>query len=137
MTETEKVSRLDHYLWWINNERVSYVLKKRDNSLLYIWHQLKKIDGTTVLIGGWFVCSDDCNVVDVIYALNRQLEITDKEFRGIPWVAVIKKSNIFVQTLNKRFGFKLQDKNHYLFDINSRCFPYANSKNFNLFSRSI
>ena len=130
MTETKKVNRLDHYIWWLKSTRVSYLLKKAGQPLLYIWHQPRTIDGVTVLVGGWFVCSGLCGPVDALYALNQQLLLTDREFSGIPWVAVIKKTNRYVQSLNKRLGFELLDQESSLYGVAKACFPHSTSDEF-------
>ena len=135
MTETEKVGRLDHYLWWLKTERISFLLKKSGQPLLYIWHLPRTVEGTTVLTGGWFVCSESCTAVDALHALNRQLELTDKEFPGLPWVAVIRKTNCFVLSLNKRFGFKIMDESHPLFRVAGQCFPSASFEDFSYYHR--
>jgi len=135
MTEVDKVKRLNHYIWWFKNDRSSFVLKKDNEPLLYIWHQLKIVNGIQVLIGGWFPCNESCSSFDIIYALNWQLVKTDKQFPFIPWVAVIKKTNNFVKLLNKRFSFKLISEDDVLFSITSECFPHATITDFDYFYR--
>jgi spore coat polysaccharide biosynthesis predicted glycosyltransferase SpsG len=135
MTETEKVHRVDHYLWWLETRRISFLLKKGGQPLLYIWHMPRTIDETTVLTGGWFVCSEFCAALDALYALNLQLQLTDKEFSGLPWVAVIRKTNRFVMSLNKRFEFEIMDENHHLFQVACKCFPSATKEDFNYLFR--
>ena len=135
MTETKKITSLNHYIWWLKNERSSFVLKKGDDLMLYIWHQLRVVDDVTVLVGGWFSCVEHCAAVDVIYALNWQLEHTGKYYPSIPWVAIIKKTNRFVKLLNKRFGFELINKDNELFDITSECFPNVTTREFDYFCR--
>ena len=100
------------------NENQDYDVVSTKNLDAYIY----KDGGIKLLIGGWFVCSEACTGFDAVHALYKQLEITDKEFPGLPWVAVIRKSNQFVVSLNKRFGFKIMDKNHSLFKIAKKCF---------------
>ncbi len=135
MTETQKVHRLDHYIWWLKSERVSYLLKKGGKPLLYIWHQPRIFDVVTVLVGGWFVCSETCGAVDVLYALNRQLKITSAEFPGVPWIVVIKKTNRYVLSLNKRFGFEPIDRDNRLYEIAKQCFPHSTPEGFSYFCR--
>jgi spore coat polysaccharide biosynthesis predicted glycosyltransferase SpsG len=135
MTEINKVDRLDHYLWWMQNNRSSFILKKGGKPILYIWHQLKTVDNVQILIGGWFTCVEDCSSLDVIYALNWQLNHTKSEFPLIPWVAVIKKTNKFARLLNKRFGFKLISEGDILFEVASQCFPQAKITDFDYLYR--
>jgi spore coat polysaccharide biosynthesis predicted glycosyltransferase SpsG len=135
MTETEKIGHLDHYLWWLNTKRLSYLLRKDEKPKLYIWHLPRTVEGTTVLTGGWFVCSETCTAFDALHGLKRQLELTDKLFKGVTWVAVIKRTNHFVMSLNKRFGFEIMDKSHPLFRIAGQCFPYAKTEEFHFLTR--
>jgi hypothetical protein len=103
--------------------------------LLYIWHQAKVIQGITVLVGGWFVCTSECGPMDAMYALDRQLQITDKDFPGTPWVAVIKKTNKYVQILSKRMGFFELKDGELMYDVVQECFPLATSNEFYYYSR--
>jgi hypothetical protein len=136
MTETKKVGWLDHYIWWFKSQRISYILKKGDKPLLYIWHQTRFIQGVTVLVGGWFVCTSETGPMDSMYALNQQLRITDQDFIGIPWVAVIKKTNKYVQSLSKRMGFIELKDNNTMHKITQECFPFATQKDFYYYCRS-
>lgn len=135
MTETQAVMHLDHYIWWFKSKRISYILKKSDMPLLYIWHQTRIIDGVTVLVGGWFVCTSECGPMDAMYALDQQLQITDKDFPGIPWVAVIKKTNKYVETLSKRMSFNGLRKEDQMYWIAQLCFPSATEDQFNYYFR--
>ena len=136
MIANEKVEQLDHYIWWLTSERISYLLNKDDKPLLYIWHQVKLIQGFSVLVGGWFVCNEECGPVDSMYALDQQLQITDKDFPGIPWVAVIKKTNQYVQLLNKRVGFLELTESDFMYKIAKNCFPFATTNDFYFYSRN-
>ncbi|MDB4805350.1 UDP-2,4-diacetamido-2,4,6-trideoxy-beta-L-altropyranose hydrolase [bacterium] len=127
MIETERVSPLHHYIWWFrDNKRVSYLLKRGDEPLLYIWHHLKQSNSQNVLIGGWFVCSKQSGPMDAMYALTQQLSITRNEFPNTPWVAVIHNNNRFVQHLNERLGFEQIGPEDKMFAVVNDCFPMAN-----------
>jgi hypothetical protein len=131
MTVKERMSRLQHYIWWLQvNRRSSYLLEKKGKSLLYIWHQNQLVEGVEVLIGGWFVCSKCCTAIDAIYALNQQLKITSATFPELAWVAVIHRENRFVQQLNRRLGFKQIGVEHDMTPIVQSCFPMATHEEF-------
>ncbi len=131
MTDQEPAPYLSHYIWWLQcNRRKSYELQRDGRSLLYIWHQRVTIDSATVLIGGWFVASSECSPMDAMAALGQQLEITDQDYPGIPWVAVIHRENRFVQQMNRRFGFELIESDDLLFSITQACFPKATVEEF-------
>jgi len=135
MPGANKIQRIDHFLWWLKSKRESYLLKKDGDPILYIWHQPRTIKGVTFLIGGWFVCSKSCGAVDALYALNRQLAITCEKYPELPWVAVIKKTNRYVQALNERLGFRIIPPGHLLHDLAKISFPNALPKDFLFYSK--
>lgn len=102
-----KIKRVNHYGWWFSNNRESYVVEKHGVKKLYIWHQLVRYEQNDYLIGGWFVCCHDTSLFDIATAaLKWQLDLTASLFQNIPWIAVIKKTNKFVNLLNKYMGFQ-------------------------------
>lgn len=97
----------DHYKWWFSNHRESYLVEKSGVKKLYIWHQPVRYEQNDYLIGGWFVCDNDSILFDIVTAaLKWQLELTSTLFPNTSWVAVIKKTNKFVNLLNQYMGFK-------------------------------
>jgi len=107
MIEIDKIPQLNHYLWWFqHNKRDSYVFKRNGESLLFIWHQPKKIRNTHVITSGWFVASDNCTGLDALNAINKHSAIIDNLFPGYYWVIVIHRKNIFMQKFHQRSGFK-------------------------------
>ena len=53
MLDKSPIKPLNHYLWWLQeNRRTSYVLKKNGEELLFIWHQLQKVEQMSVVISG-------------------------------------------------------------------------------------
>lgn len=131
MTITEKIDRLDHYLWWFNNNRDSYVVEFEGKVVLYIWHQEKCIDDKDYLIGGWFSARDDVGFDKALFALNWQLKHTKEIFPNHTWLAVINKENHFVNLLNKYMGFKASEGNDLLMKHTQELFPLASTDEFN------
>ena len=105
MIEQDKIRPVDHYCWWLVNQRDSFLLFKNGDPMLYIWHECVEVLGEQYWIGGWFVCGDACQYQDTLYALSWQLEWTDKYYPEIPWIAVISRENNFVKLLNQYQGF--------------------------------
>ena len=137
MTIKTQISHLAHYIWWLNdNRRESYVLKKGGIERLFIWHQVVTFSDKKVLIGGWFVSSDDCGPIDVFTAMEKQLNLTDDKYSKIPWVAVIHRFNKFVQLMNRRFGFFEISKSHSLYHVAKQSFPSASENDFLFFARA-
>lgn len=130
MTICDQISRLEHYLWWFSNKRQSYVLNNGDEDLLYIWHEVRCYKGQDYLIGGWFVCGEDCGFDIATLALKWQLEMTAQAYPGVPWLAVIAKDNKFVNLLNKYMGFTPTVEASRVEATNS-FFPSATQEHFN------
>ncbi|NVJ90039.1 MAG: UDP-2,4-diacetamido-2,4,6-trideoxy-beta-L-altropyranose hydrolase [Methylocystaceae bacterium] len=106
MISDEKIPFLQHYNWWFNAKRQSYLINKNNDPCLYIWHEKKSYEGLDFLIGGWFICTPEIAFQDAIIALNWQLDHCDTHYPDIPWVAVIHKENKFVQLMNRSLGFQ-------------------------------
>ena len=101
-----EIPRLGHYAWWFNTQRESFLLMRGELPSLYIWHELKHYGTNEYLIGGWFVCNEDTQFDDALLALHWQLSYCDKQFPGIPWLAVIQRQNRYVKLMNDYVGFK-------------------------------
>ncbi|RLD81957.1 MAG: hypothetical protein DRJ07_08715, partial [Bacteroidetes bacterium] len=117
MIVNQPISKLEHYNWWFNNQRKSYLLKKNNERKLYIWHQNMLFKENDYLIGGWFVCENDDTSFEVSSAaLDWQLKATAKIYPNSVWIAIIKKTNKYVNLLNKYMGFvevKKGDKEYF------------------------
>jgi UDP-2,4-diacetamido-2,4,6-trideoxy-beta-L-altropyranose hydrolase len=105
MNITQTIPRTNHYIWWFNNKRESYLLTVNEKKKLYIWHQQVVFNKKSYLIGGWFVCEENIELELVMLALNWQLEYSAKNYPKSKWIAIIKKTNRFVNLLNRRAGF--------------------------------
>lgn len=105
MIDSSQISRSEHYRWWFTHERESYLLIYDSTRMLYIWHQLEKYLGKNYLLGGWFVCTEDCTFNIVAAALKWQIDYSCEHHPDANWIAVIKKSNKYVQLLNRYMGF--------------------------------
>lgn len=105
MTDQTEIGCLEHYKWWFSNNRFSYVLSDAREPMLYIWHERKSYLGRNYMVGGWFVCSDDCGFDLAALALKWQLDLCARLFPDANWLAVISKQNRFVNLLNRQVGF--------------------------------
>ena len=109
MIDTNPISQLDHYIWWLkHNRRTSYVLRKNGKVLLYIWHHLQKVDNEDVIVSGWFIANESCSALDAIYAVTEHSIIVDKLFSGASWIIVMRNDNYFMQ--NTSFTKNLKPK---------------------------
>ena len=130
MLSSAEIPFLDHYLWWFENERVSYVYKKNGFELLYIWEKLINYMDKSYLIGGWFIANERCSPIDSFFCVSQQLNRCDILYPQIPWVASVKKDNIFVQKLCERLGFEVIKKGTYEYSVALNLFFSENSEAF-------
>lgn len=135
MLSKNKISNLDHYIWWFNSKRNNYVYNKDGIDTLFIWDEVINFNDNKYLIGGWFIYDKNCLPIDSYFCLHKQLEKCDLKYPLISWVACIKKDNIFVQKLNEKYGFKRLDFNSKLFNIGKEIFKNINLNQFNLYYR--
>ncbi|MFW5829521.1 MAG: hypothetical protein ACOCXA_04600 [Planctomycetota bacterium] len=105
MVVQEDIRHIDHYRWWLHNERQSFLLSRHGRSVLYIWHRLVTVEGGPWLIGGWFVCGDHAGHQDALLALQWQLSHCRGLHPGVSWIAVIHRSNRYVRALNTWLGW--------------------------------
>ncbi|KZN54974.1 hypothetical protein [Pseudoalteromonas luteoviolacea] len=131
MTVTDKISKVDHYNWWFNNARQSYVLEQNGKALIYVWHQLRKHEGRDYLYGGWFAACDDVNFAHAQIILDWQLNYCAKLYPKGIWLAVINKDNRFVNLLNQKEGFISLIEGSKEYFLTQQIFAQADASEFN------
>ena len=136
MTNQNAISHISHYIWWLRDcKRESYELKRDGRSMLFIWHQLTTVNFEEYIISGWFISSKLCNLRDIIYAMQKQIEMIDRYYQKIKWVAVAHRENSFVRQMNIRFGFIEIESTNPIYKIIQSCFPNASRKEFIYYMR--
>ncbi len=130
MIDHSEISKLDHYTWWFNTKRQSYLLYESKVPQLYIWHEGVVVDDKTFLIGGWFVVEKETNFQSALVALQWQLKHCEEHLADTPWIAVIHKDNKFVQLLNKYLGFEEIPATHAYDSVCQSLFPHAKRDEF-------
>lgn len=135
MTITQTIPRHEHYCWWFQKQRQSYVLEQHGQALLYVWQQMVLLAGQNYWIGGWFAASDDVNFSHAQLILDWQLKWSAQQQPDAIWLAVIHRENKFVQLLNQRAGFiALADDSPEL-KAAQQFFPQAESSFFHFVGR--
>jgi UDP-2,4-diacetamido-2,4,6-trideoxy-beta-L-altropyranose hydrolase len=138
MIDTSPISQLDHYIWWLkDNKRTSYVLRKNGKVLLYIWHQLKKVDNEDVIVSGWFIANESCSALDAMHAVTEHSIIIDKLFSGVNWIVVMRNDNYFMQKVHQRLKFRKVDKRSSMEKVIQNSFPNASNDDFLYYFRWI
>ena len=100
-----QIKRLDHYLWWFKNKRKSYVLTRNGLKILYLYEEsLFSLNNIEYKLSGWFACSKDCTIKEILHALNWQRY---KYKKNIKWLSFIKNSNKLSIKLSKYMGWNI------------------------------
>ena len=108
--DKDSPTRINHYLWWLKSKKTSYVLKKNQKNLLYIWHEVSKVKKENVIFSGWFISDQSCSALDAMYAITEHSRIMDYLFPSYYWIIVMKIDNYFMQKLHRRLKFKIVEK---------------------------
>jgi UDP-2,4-diacetamido-2,4,6-trideoxy-beta-L-altropyranose hydrolase len=131
------ISTVEHYNWWFNNNRNSYLIEKKGIKELYIWDQKISYKKMEFLIGGWFVCNENTSFDIAAAALQWQLDMTKEKYPTATWIAIIKKSNTYVNTLNKYMGFEEVKKDDIEVEAIKKFFNNPSTKEYNYVKKSI
>jgi len=137
MTISQEIARYEHYHWWFNNRRSSFVLEKKNadlshTPLLYIWHQECLTGNARYLYGGWFTAADEVSFDMALMALKWQLDYVREHLsKPYTWLAVIHKDNKFVNLMNRYMGFKEMSSDSHLIEKTLSIFPDASEEKFN------
>lgn len=135
MSVSELVRRVEHYAWWLQNQRENFVLQHNAENMLYIWHQREHFENRQFLFGGWFVASEACSFDLTALALSWQLEHCEQQYPQATWVAIINKDNRYVNLLNSLHGFKAVAAHSHEARAIEHFFPKANREQFNFVAR--
>lgn len=131
------IPRVEHYNWWFSNKRKSFLVEKNYIKELYIWEELVQYKSKKFLIGGWFVCREETAFDISLVALQWQLETTRQKYPDATWIAIIKKTNDYVRTLNKYLGFVEVKDNEIEYAAIIKFFNNPSSKEFVYVKKSV
>ena len=123
MSSSEMIDELDHYAWWFQTKRSSYVYCKNDEPQVYCWHQVLEVLDCKFIVGGFFSASESATGLDSLDALWLQHQITDAEYPSLPWLAITKKTNKFANALNVRLGFERISPDNSFYPALEKTFP--------------
>lgn len=129
-----KIKKIDHYNWWFENQRSNYALEKNNEVMLYFYHYPIFILNQKILISGWFVKNEKCNIHDILYALNWQRKLKKKKLNAEMWLSIVKKTNTIALKYNKYLGWNKLEKNS---DLYKQIKKKYTTKGFYFFLRNI
>lgn len=102
-TNKKKFSSLSHYIWWFKTNRKSYVLLRDKEKVLYFYEEkILQYNDDYYNISGWFACSKNCSIKEILYALKWQ---HTKSKRKVRWISFIKKTNKLSILMSKYIGW--------------------------------
>jgi spore coat polysaccharide biosynthesis predicted glycosyltransferase SpsG len=122
----DKISKIEHYIWWFENKRSNYILSWGNKVSMYIWHELIEIP-KPYWIGGWMPIVGTLDVRQIIEAIQWQFKETAKN-KKYPWLAVVHETNQSVIFVSQRLGFREVEKDSIEFNDAKKVFKFDSSK---------
>ena len=98
----KKISRIDHYIWWFTNKSHLFYYIRNNKIRIFFNHRIISINKEKFFYGGWFITKNKIRISDPMFVVKWQIN----KYKSFPWLAIIKRKNIFVHKLNKHLKFK-------------------------------
>ena len=130
-TSKKMIDKIDHYIWWLNSNRNSYILLRGEEKILYFYDEIIKYNNKNYSKQGWFVNSKECTLRDILFALVWQKKMISKKQNIYKSFSVVSKKNKI--NLSKYLGWENIKKNSNLENIAKKII--GNSKNNYFYSR--
>ena len=111
----KKIDTLDHYIWWLSANRISFVYKEEDKPIIFSYFDIKYLNNNKFLLSGWFI-ADNVKKTSFLkfykiitdHVLN--VENFAKKNKCTP-LSIINRSNKLMIILTERMGWnEVQDK---------------------------
>ena len=117
MINQNKIPRLNHYVWWFNNKRTSFVMTIDKKKKIYLWQELIAFKKKKYLIGGWHSNVNKINLFYVLYFLKWQLNYNKLKKITHDWIAVVKRNNKWILKLTTYLGYKMVKENDKEYEV--------------------
>ena len=121
-----KINTLDHYIWWMKSKKFINALVMNNEYQLFIKNEFTKYKGQTFCTNGFVLVNQNISGLDVIWALNKNIEEIKKKNKKICFMSIVKKDNRFANLHTKYIGLKFYQKN------DARINKYLANKKINL-----
>jgi len=106
-SHNKKIDLLDHYIWWFNTKRNSYILIENGKKILYFYdEEILAIHKKKYFLSGWFACDKDCTIKHILFVLNWQRHLK----KNVLWISFVNKNNQLAIKYSKYVGWKILDK---------------------------
>ena len=128
MINKSKISRINHYLWWLENNREMFVIEINNDSKVYIWQEIILINKKKFLIGGWHSNTKSINLYYVLLGFKSLNKINKINKKNFTWLAVVKNENSSVLHLTNLLEYKEVKEKHKLFKYIKKVFNVSNKK---------
>lgn len=98
----KKISRIDHYVWWFTNKSHLFYYIRNNKIRIFFNHRIISVNKEKFFYGGWFITKNKITISDPMFVVKWQIN----KYKSFPWLAIVKRKNIFVYKLNKYLKFK-------------------------------
>lgn len=129
-----KINKIDHYNWWFNNKRESYIFKKGSKKIILFFHEKINIMKKDFIFPGWYVIDEKINFLEILKGIYYQYKmLSSSKNLNLTQIGVISKKNQSMVKLTKKLNWVLIKKGDKLLNILKN--KMKMSKNFYYYKR--
>tara|TARA_B100001971_G_C18175873_1_gene529890 strand:+ start:171 stop:662 length:492 start_codon:yes stop_codon:yes gene_type:complete len=130
----KKITKIDHYIWWLNNvDRKSYIVKRGNTDLIILYHSIKFLKKKKIIFPGYFVCGNKLSISELLISIKWQNTTVDKISDDKICAIVVPKNNLFSNAHSKYFNYKILDEKNKLYAQLKELKSF--NKKFNIYTR--
>ena len=135
-----KIKSIDHYIWWLSSNRISYGFYKNSKLLINLFHDVVKIDNKKWIIPGWYTNPENKGgFLDILKGIHfhyfKKIRFIEKKLK-IHSLSLIKKENQSMLLFAKKIKWKqVHENNKKILTICKKYFKNASTNFFNFYIR--
>ena len=130
----KKITKIDHYIWWLNNvDRKSYIVKRGNTDLIILYHSIKFLKKKKIIFPGYFVCGNKLSISELLISIKWQNTTMDKISDDKICAIVVPKNNLFSNAHSKYFNYKMLNEKSKLYAQLKELKSF--NKKFNIYTR--
>ncbi|MDC1278649.1 hypothetical protein N8Z02_04555, partial [Pelagibacteraceae bacterium] len=99
---SQKISRLSHYIWWLESRPKIWVLKKENLLKIVFWHKIINIHKRKYILTGWY-SNKNLNFINVLNGIVKFNKSLKKNYKIL---SIVKKNNKVSLAIDKYLGYK-------------------------------
>ena len=119
----KKIDILDHYIWWLNNNRENYSAYNNGKIFVFFYHDIYFFGKKKIIVPGWMSSENKPNFILVIKMLLIQYRIL-KKIKNKTTLGFIVKGNDPMMSFAKKLNWKELEKSNKLYSQMRKKFKF-------------